>query len=420
MSRRSAFPKLLILVPLALLWFNPAAAFEGEVERLAGQLVPSIEQAAIGKIAVVDFADLEGQVTHLGRFLAEELSNGLMRQKSGLVVIDRNHLGRILEEQKLSVNGLVNPAEARQIGRIAGVQAFVFGTLTPLGDQVRLTVKVIDADRAHLVATSEAKIARVGTIDELLKQGVSPVQGGASTSKASHGATSGPASQAQVHIQEQRKFVFELQRCELSGQTVDCFVHVRNDAKERVLVLGGRSRMFDDNGNNYRPSRTELANNMQAIEDTKYSDRYGVQNTLLYAVPVRAAVSFEGVSPQATRVAALKLYFRVADDNDWFEVSFTDVPLSARQVESIQMTSSAGLVSPAPGMAPIPAGPGGAIPVGGPTQTPTLEETIDAEITDLASEAVRRAGQSLLNLFKKGKKKKKAQAAEDEESPDGR
>ena len=51
-------------------------------------------------VAVVDFADLQGQVTELGRFFAEEFSVALAGTAQDFEVIDRAHLapggGRVL------------------------------------------------------------------------------------------------------------------------------------------------------------------------------------------------------------------------------------------------------------------------------------------------------------------------------------
>ena len=402
MSRRTRRVSLHVLVSgLVVVVAATAAAFDAELDKLAGELVPPIEGAAIGKIAVVDFMDLEGNVTHLGRFLAEETSNALMKQKSGLVVIDRNHLGQILKEQKLSATGLVNEAEARQVGRIAGVQAFVIGTLTPLGDEVRLSVKVIHTDSARMVTSGAAAIARVGTIDKLLAQGLGNTHA-ASTASSKSAASPAPA---QDPSQVQRRFAFELKRCELSGQTVECFLLIRNDGSERLLTLAKESKLYDDFGNNYTPSRAELANQTQTFE------RYGqghVSNTLIYSVPVRAAISFEDISPQATQISSLKLKFGVEQEG-WFWVTFVNIPLVARTTTDIQMIAGA----------PQGGGPaaGGMVVQ---QQPRTIEEAVDAELTDLAGEAVRRAGQSILRMFRKkpGPQQRDADDGE-EEAPDG-
>jgi len=53
--------------------------------------------------------DLQGNVTELGRFLAEELSGALVNDSRGFRVIDRAHLKAILQEHKLAATGLIDP-----------------------------------------------------------------------------------------------------------------------------------------------------------------------------------------------------------------------------------------------------------------------------------------------------------------------
>ena len=58
---------------------------------------------------MVDFTDLQGNVTELGRFLAEELSITLSESEKGFEIVDRTHLKAILQENKLSTTGLMDP-----------------------------------------------------------------------------------------------------------------------------------------------------------------------------------------------------------------------------------------------------------------------------------------------------------------------
>jgi len=50
-----------------------------------------IEKDGKKKIAVVDFTDLDGSVTELGRFLAEEFSTAFAGTGKGFTVVDRIH-----------------------------------------------------------------------------------------------------------------------------------------------------------------------------------------------------------------------------------------------------------------------------------------------------------------------------------------
>lgn len=107
-------------------------------------------------------------MTELGRFLAEELSVNLTTMAKGFEVIDRTHLKSILTEHKLSMSGLVNPKTVKQLEKIAGVDVIVTGSVTPFGDSIRVSAKVIVTDTARVIGASSGDIPKTKAIEELL------------------------------------------------------------------------------------------------------------------------------------------------------------------------------------------------------------------------------------------------------------
>ena len=81
-----------------------AGTYEEELQGLSLKIAKNIERSGKRTVAVVDFTDLQGNVTELGRFIAEELSTNLVSLKKGFRVIDRLHLKSIIAEHKLSAS----------------------------------------------------------------------------------------------------------------------------------------------------------------------------------------------------------------------------------------------------------------------------------------------------------------------------
>ena len=117
---QSSRKALLFLVAIAAM---PLSA--QDMKPLSSQLAKSISASGRKTVAVVDFTDLQGNVTELGRFLAEELSVDLVGDAKGYEVIERNQLKVILREHQLSATGLIDPQTARKLGQFAGVDALV-------------------------------------------------------------------------------------------------------------------------------------------------------------------------------------------------------------------------------------------------------------------------------------------------------
>ncbi len=147
---------------------SSAFGYEKEIEQLSSQMAEKIAAKGKKTVAVVDFTDLEGNVTQLDQFIAEEFSVALASAGKGFRVIDRTRLKIIIKENKLAATGLIDPATASKLGKIAGVDALVTGTLTPFGDNVRLTVKVLDSETADIIDSAKSNFAKTQAIDELL------------------------------------------------------------------------------------------------------------------------------------------------------------------------------------------------------------------------------------------------------------
>lgn len=150
----------------------PALSYEREIANLSSILASDIVKSGKKTIAVVDFTDLQGQVNELGRFIAEEMSGNLTSQSQGFDVLDRNHMKRILEEQKLSLSGLMDPSAIKKIGKLAGTDIIITGTITPFGDSIRVSCKAIDTQTGKVAGSARGDIAKTATIADLLKLGV--------------------------------------------------------------------------------------------------------------------------------------------------------------------------------------------------------------------------------------------------------
>ncbi|MCI5207492.1 MAG: hypothetical protein D3910_01570 [Candidatus Electrothrix sp. ATG2] len=161
-----------LAVTFLLAMICTSSAYEAEINKMSEIMAEKIAGANKGKVAVVDFTDLQGDVTELGRFIAEEFSVALAGTGKGFKVVDRTHLKSIIKEHKLSATGVINPDTARKLGKIAGVEALVTGTLTPFGDSVRISVKILDTTTAEIVEANRGNIAKTQAIEELLARGI--------------------------------------------------------------------------------------------------------------------------------------------------------------------------------------------------------------------------------------------------------
>lgn len=318
-----------LVVAAILLIAPPSRAYEQQLQQLSAELAEEISAAQKKTIAVVDFTDLRGNVTELGRFLAEELSVSLAAAHRGFEVVDRTHLAVLLREHKLSRTGLIDPQTAKELGKIAGVEALITGTLTRLGDSIRIAIKILDTESAKIIGSTTGNIAKTAAIDDLLNRGIS-VGPGISDNPPE------PAVGGQQTV-ESNEFTFSLQKCEMVSEKVTCSILITNKSEDRQLGINGYSRIFDESGAEHSAKMIQLGDN--SLVYSRYIQSSKVRKELISGVPTQAIAIFENVSPNIARLTVLELVCgsdirggggsRISRGED-FRVQFRNIVLSRR------------------------------------------------------------------------------------------
>jgi TolB-like protein len=300
-------------------------AYEKEIRSISSTIAENIIKTGKKTVAVVDFTDLQGNVTELGRFLAEEISVNLTVMAKGFEVIDRTHLKSILTEHKLFMSGLVDPNTVKQLGKITGVDAIVTGSVTPFGDSIRVSAKVIATDTARVIGASSGDIPKTKALEELLARGIETMAAPAIPTPTAPK----PPAKAQQKA-EVKDLVFELQSCKLSGGNVRCELLVTNKGEDTYFAIAARSwitgkqtKMFDNFGNVYGVDRDGVQ-----IGNIRSSGMYEeVASKLISGVPTKVILNFSGVSPEATSIALLEISC-ATKRGEYFTVQLRNIPLS--------------------------------------------------------------------------------------------
>lgn len=165
--RITAFILSILLLSQA---FVSGEDMDKELATLAEKLAMAIKDAGKKKIAALDFTDLQGDSSELGRYVAEQLTVNMVMAKRDFAVLDRANLKRILSEHKLTASGLVDPVNAKKLGQFSGVDALILGTIVPKGQKMALTAKVITTDTAEIVGAAKSEFPSDETVQQLLSQ----------------------------------------------------------------------------------------------------------------------------------------------------------------------------------------------------------------------------------------------------------
>lgn len=305
---------LTILLFSSTLTFAQSSLAE-QIDELNRQIATKVTAKNKTTIAVVEFADLEGNVTNLGRFIAEELITRL-HETEKFKVIERQLLNQVIKEQKLTLSGIVDPASAKQLGRVLGVDAIVSGSVTDLGKTLRVNARLISTETGEIFAVAAKEFVKDETVMDLMtsrSQQANPT---------STDANSNSSPQSKKPTVKASLYTFVLDDCRLSGTTIVCDLTVTNNDRDRMFSydnLVGGAGMVDNLGGTYMATSIRIAN------------RNGFDDAVLVSnVPTKSRIIFDNVSADATKIASLKMQFNRLDGHilTHFKVEFRDVVLS--------------------------------------------------------------------------------------------
>jgi TolB-like protein len=283
----------------------PAANSQGPaVNSLSSGLSDIASRSGRKTVAVVDFTDLQGCVTELGRYMAEDVSVALVNNAKGFEVIDRTNLRVLMQEHKLASTGIIDSETARQLGKVAGVDALVTGTIAPLSDSVHVSAKVLDTETAKMLGGITADIPRTKTVDELLAKGVANCnaaptpQADGSMGQTQAATPQAPPSPPAVFTGQISNTRVSITTCRRAGEWINCLGTIVNQASGRQQISFYQSYMVDNFGN-------QSSNSTGSGVMIGTSER---RATLEPDIPMKFQVSEKGPSDRATTVSIILNY----------------------------------------------------------------------------------------------------------------
>lgn len=142
---------------------------DSKLGKLTSQIVDNLSQEDKSKIAVVDFADLNGNITEFGMYISEELITRLFLTNK-FNIVERNLLNKVISEQKLTLKGTFDQSSVQQLGEILGVDAIVSGTITDLGRSLKINARIISTKTGSIFAVASTKITKSSSVKNLLSE----------------------------------------------------------------------------------------------------------------------------------------------------------------------------------------------------------------------------------------------------------
>jgi len=284
-----------------------------QLDNLTNQMVNSLAQEKKTKIAVMEFPDLHGNVSELGKFIPEELTTRFFMTRR-FDVVERSLLKKVLEEQNLGMSGLVDANSAAQVGNMLGVDAIVTGTVTDMGTTIRINARIIATETASVFAVSSVSIDKDTQVMVLM--GTATLPAASSPTTQTNITEPAPAEQANSEQKESANNVY-------AKTTLDGFefevVEVRQTDENHILIdvlytnttstdrnigiygndgRGWTTQMYDDLGQEYRADQVSIGSK---------SHRQRITHLFISNIPTRVTFRFSDVNPNIVSIPLLKI-----------------------------------------------------------------------------------------------------------------
>jgi len=245
--------------------------FDQRIGELSKQISDGLTENQKQTIAVVEFADLRGNVTDFGRFISEELITRLYQTKK-FKVIERQLLNKVIAEQKLSLTGVIEQTAAQRLGKVLGVDAIASGTVTDLGKSLRVNARLIITGTGEVFAVAVTEIAKDDSVLALMGAGNT----GPTNTSSSATSYQGKAI-ASKDIGSLRVVLKSIMRVTVAGNYsalngIRCsfeFINLETQkpivvamnaiANSSVIGRSLRSTLVDENGGLWRPRNSDVA-----------------------------------------------------------------------------------------------------------------------------------------------------------------
>ncbi len=111
-------------------------------------------------VAVLPF-----EADKVGLQYKDGVSNEMINQLVGLQrfrVIERSAMEKIVSEQKIQASGVVDDRSAVKLGKIAGADALVIGSITVIDGKVKVSARLVDVETAETIVAQDAVSENTG------------------------------------------------------------------------------------------------------------------------------------------------------------------------------------------------------------------------------------------------------------------
>lgn len=138
------------------------------ISGLISSTAPAEDAKSVVPVALLPFQERGDNIETLGGKVTDLLFAQLVA-RDDMVLVERQDLDKVLQEQELSAAGFTDPAHSAVVGRLTGAKVLIAGSVLQVGDNLYLVAKLIGVETSRVVGAS-AKGKATGDVDELVAE----------------------------------------------------------------------------------------------------------------------------------------------------------------------------------------------------------------------------------------------------------
>ncbi len=154
--------KIMLLISFGLIIFGCQTTEDSELTETETDSESSVPQKMFegepAYVAISDFAILasDDSLSFLSTEIPNDLAGGFA--KGGLVKpVERQELEKVMDELKLSMSGLTDDDYALQAGKLLGAKYLLFGSLSKIGEQIKISCRLIETETSQIIYTESSR-----------------------------------------------------------------------------------------------------------------------------------------------------------------------------------------------------------------------------------------------------------------------
>lgn len=278
-----------------------------QIDELSKQFVETLSSENKSTLAIMDFVELDGSQTMFGKYLREELTIRIFRTDK-VSVVERGMLEEVMKEWDFGANGYVNERTASKIGQLLGVEAITIGTITDLGDYLKVNARIIEVETGKLISVASVYLTKDNTvltlIDKKIKEPVEIKKEELISPVKIILPKKEPAKQKLSFVRQGVKF--DIDKAEFSSSNNKLILTGSATAQETDKIFSYRPRyiqLISDNGNTYDGDHMTVG-----LTETGYGNK---KVDLIEGVPVFMKIEFadfESVPKKILRLQVERLW----------------------------------------------------------------------------------------------------------------